>query len=260
LKKIIKKLFYKFLRYQEIETNYEIVSLGSEYGNWIFIKLENLYNSTIISAGVGEDISFDIEFINLFKSKVVLVDPTPRAVDHLDEVIMSLGQSKTDDYIQGGLQKITSYNLEQITKENLVFYENALWRKSGKILKFYFPENDKYVSNTLIKKTFINTKPKYINVLSTDVKEIIEKEKIKELNLIKIDIEGAEINVISSMLRNKIYPVQILLEIDYIKRDTIYSIIKTMMFIQKILNNGYKLIKINNYDNYLFVRKEVFIN
>ena len=92
------------------------------------------------------------------------------------------------------------------------------------------------------------------------MKEIIEKEKIKELNLIKIDIEGAEINVISSMLRNKIYPVQILLEIDYIRRDTIYSIIKTMMFIQKILNNGYKLIKINNNNNYLFVRKEVFFN
>ena len=70
------------------------------------------------------------------------------------------------------------------------------------------------------------------------MKEIIEKEKIKELELIKIDIEGAEINVISSMLRNKIYPVQILLEIDYIRRDTISSIIKTMMFIQKILNNG----------------------
>ena len=137
----------------------------------------------------------------------------------------------------------------------MLFGENQ-----GKTLKFYFPENEKYVSNTLIKKTFINTEPKYINVSSTDVKEIIEKEKIKELNLIKIDIEGAEINVISSMLKNKIYPVQILLEIDYIKRDTIYSIIKTMMFIQKILNNGYKLIKINNYDNYLFVRKEVFIN
>ena len=53
-------------------------------------------------------------------------------LDHLDEVIMSLGQSNTDGYIEGGLQKITSYNLEQITKENH-FYKNALWGKSNKL-------------------------------------------------------------------------------------------------------------------------------
>ena len=79
--------------------------MGSEYGNWKFIKLENLYNSTIISAGVREDISFDIEFINLFKSKVILVDQLLKAIDHLDEVIM-LGQSNTDGYIEEVYKKL----------------------------------------------------------------------------------------------------------------------------------------------------------
>ena len=58
-----------------------------------------------------------------------------------------------------------------------------LFGEINKTLKFYFQKDEKYVSNTLIKKTFINTETKYINVLSTDVKEIIEKEKGKKIKI-----------------------------------------------------------------------------
>ena len=37
--------------------------MGSNYGKWCFIENINLKNSTILSCGVGEDISFDIEMI-----------------------------------------------------------------------------------------------------------------------------------------------------------------------------------------------------
>ena len=34
----------------------------------------------VVSAGVGEDISFDIELMNNFQAKLFLIDPTPRAI------------------------------------------------------------------------------------------------------------------------------------------------------------------------------------
>ena len=49
---------------------------GSKYGGWHFYDDTSLKYSTIVSCGVGEDISFDIEMINYYKLKVILVDPT----------------------------------------------------------------------------------------------------------------------------------------------------------------------------------------
>ena len=258
MKIFLKKLLYKFLRRQEIEAKYTIVSLGSEYGNWKFLNLDNLYNSTIISAGAGEDISFDIEFINLYKSRVIFVDPTPKALQHLNMVTQGLGKPKTEEYVDGGSQKINSYNLEKVSSKDFIILNNALWNKSKKILKFYFPDNNNYVSNTLIKNPLRRKKSRYITVESIELSEIILKEKLEKLVLIKIDIEGAEVKVVSSMMKKQLYPTQILLEIDYIRKNTIYSIIKSFLLISKLIIHGYKLIKIEDYENYLFVRKEVF--
>ena len=258
MKIFLKKLLYKFLRRQEIEATHKIVSLGSKYGNWKFLNLDNLYNSTIISAGAGQDISFDIEFINMYKSKVIFVDPTPKALQHLNMVLDGLGKPKTEEYVDGGSQKINSYNLKKVTSKDFIIFNNALWNKSKKTLKFYFPDNKNYVSNTLIKKPFTQKKSRHISVESIELSEIILKHKLEKLVLIKIDIEGAEVKVISSMMKKQIYPIQILLEIDYIKRNTIYSIIKSFLLISKLITHGYKLIKIKDYENYLFVRREVF--
>ena len=258
MKIFLKKLLYKFLRRQEIEAKYTIVSLGSEYGNWKFLNLDNLYNSTIISAGAGEDISFDIEFINMYKSKVIFVDPTPKALQHLNMVKKGLGKPKTEEYVDGGSQKINSYNLEKVSSKDFIILNKALWNKSKKILKFYFPDNNNYVSNTLIKNPLKRKKSRYISVESIELSEIILKEELEKLVLIKIDIEGAEVKVVSSMMKKQIYPIQILLEIDYIRKNTIYSIIKSFLLISKLIIHGYKLIKIKEYENYLFVRKEVF--
>ena len=88
--------------------------------------------STIISAGAGEDISFDIEFINMYKSKIIFVDPTPKALQHLNMVKKGLGKPKTEEYVDGGSQKINSYNLEKVSSKDFIILNNALWNKSKK--------------------------------------------------------------------------------------------------------------------------------
>ena len=85
----------------------------------------------------------------------------------------------------------------------------------------------------LIKNPLKRKKSRYISVESIELSEIILKEELEKLVLIKIDIEGAEVKVVSSMMKKQIYPIQILLEIDYIRKNTIYSIIKSFFVRQK---------------------------
>ena len=58
-------------------------------------------------------------------------------------------------------------------------------------------------------------------------------KKITNLELIKFDIEGSEIKVVSSMINKNIFPDQILIEIDYIKKNTNYAILKSLFFIRE---------------------------
>lgn len=256
MKKYLKKILNVIIRNNEIETVKKINSFGSEYGNWKFIHTDKLHNSIILSAGVGEDISFDVEFINFYNGRVIFVDPTPRALEYLKTVKEYFGMPKSQDYKKGGFQNPSSYNLTKIKDINFIIYKKALWSETDKKLNFYFPENEKNVSNTLI-NSYFEKKRKYIMVETISLEQIFKENKINELELLKVDIEGAEIEVVTSMINKKIFPNQLLLEIDYLRRNTIRSILKSIIFIKRILNSGYKLIKINNYENYLFVRGEL---
>ena len=56
-----------------------VTMLGTDYGGWI-VDLDMIpQGSTVISAGVGEDISFDLELINRYSCRVIGIDPTPKS-------------------------------------------------------------------------------------------------------------------------------------------------------------------------------------
>ena len=62
--------------------------LGTNYGGWYIpkdIKLDE--NSIVYSAGVGEDISFDLLLSNKYNSNIILIDPTKRAIEHYKEIL-----------------------------------------------------------------------------------------------------------------------------------------------------------------------------
>ena len=51
--------------------------LGTKYGGWYVPEEMDLdENSIIYSAGVGEDISFDLLLSDKYKSHIYLIDPT----------------------------------------------------------------------------------------------------------------------------------------------------------------------------------------
>ena len=54
--------------------------LGTIYGGWILPKdIELNEDSVVYSAGVGEDVSFDMLLSDKYKCNILLIDPTKRA-------------------------------------------------------------------------------------------------------------------------------------------------------------------------------------
>ena len=57
--------------------------LGTNYGGWYVPINMNLNETSIIySAGVGEDMSFDIILQDKYHSNIYLIDPTEKAIKH----------------------------------------------------------------------------------------------------------------------------------------------------------------------------------
>ena len=49
-------------------------------------------NSIIVSCGLGNDASFDIDYINKYNAKVIIADPTPAAKKHYENIVNNFGK------------------------------------------------------------------------------------------------------------------------------------------------------------------------
>ena len=108
--------------------------------------------------------------IDKFGCDVYGYDPTPRAIKHVNEKA-------------GNNQK---YH----------FFSIGLWDKAD-VLRFYTPKNPDHVSHSLLN---LQKTDDYIDVKVDRLKNIIENNKHSKIDLLKIDIEGAEYKVIDSII------------------------------------------------------------
>ncbi len=256
IKKIIPNKKNKLLRKLKFSNSENVVCLGSDYGGWSFLNDKNLENKFIISAGLGEDASFDIEIINKYNCKVICVDPTPRAIDHYKQIIDNSGSPRSNFYKDGGKQNISSYDLTKINKDNFILINNALYNVDNEELKFFAPKNKNHVSHSIndwqnnYKKT-----SDFIKVKTITIKSILNKFDINNLEILKLDIEGAEIEVIKNILDEKIFPNQILVEFDELNKINELAINRFEKVHQILLSKSYNLIKTtNNFPDFLYSR------
>ena len=164
-----------------------------------FYRAYNRSKLNVLSAGVGEDVSFDIEFLNRYNSNFYFVDPTPRAIQHMENLIKNIGKPKTLPYsTNSGKQPINAYNLKDIDIAKINVIEKALFNKSNMMVRFYLPKNKENVSHSI--SNFQNNFAKdteFIYVKTSTVSDILQKSKISNFDIIKLDIEGAEIAVLN---------------------------------------------------------------
>jgi len=235
--------------------------LGTDYGGWIIpnnILLNQ--NSIIYGGGVGEDISFDLLLQDKYDCTIILIDPTKRALTHYQEIQdyyshkyrdgcnnsnNNLENMKTESShsFSGDIQKdyLPIINSLNPNFAKFKYYNMGLWNCQTE-LKFYHQTNPKYVSQSFINNMFGS---EYNIVKTTTIKDIMAENEHNRIDLLKLDIEGAEIEVLNNMLDDRIFPKYLCVEFDlYLKQKDTQN--KTQNVVDRLLSNNYKCLVNDN--------------
>ena len=178
--------------------------LGTGYGGWWLPEDVALGpESLVVSAGMGEDISFDLALQTRTGCSIVLVDPTPRAALHLAEVrnYYAARPGERDAWeFSGSIQP--DYDMWLRSSEpdwsKMVFVPLGLWNSMTE-LKFYKQTNPAYVSQSVVPGMFSQD---YTTVRVETLEGVCEAAGFggRRVDLLKLDIEGAELEVLERLL------------------------------------------------------------
>lgn len=239
----------------EVDHTRKLLRLGSKYGGWVLEPSPDLKGAVILSCGLGEDASFDVEFASKFEATVIVVDPTPRALRHFEDIQKHLGERSRQRYLSGGCQPVAAYDLSRIKRETLIIEPFALWTEET-TLKFFVPANPEHVSHSLVHgEDSSSGKLAFIEVAATTVGALLEKHSLRTLPLIKLDVEGAEIPVIDDMFEKSIYPRQILIEFDEMNSPSPKNKARVEDADAKLRKTGYSCCFHDGSGNFLYVRE-----
>lgn len=219
--KKVKAEFLKLLRYYfrlfswqgktfkiDIDINYKWY--GNEYGGFYVADILLDKDSIIYSVGIGEDISFDKAINSKYGCKVFMFDPTPKSI-----------------------KWVSNLNLNN----QFVFHEYGLYNETCQ-KTFYLPKKSEHISGSLVQNLNVNSNDSFlVNLLTIeDISKIYGHSKI---DVLKIDIEGAEYDVLDSILNSKLEITQILIE--FHSRFLSNGIELTKTAVGKLHNSGYKI-------------------
>lgn len=202
-----------------------LIRLGGRYAGWIIPGNVITSGSICYCAGVGEDISFDRALIDRFGCHVLAFDPTPRAIAYVQK--------------QGPIA-------------NFTLNPCGLWDKD-ETLKFYAPADPNHVSHSAINLQHTDT---YFEAPVRRTASIMREFGHAHIDLLKLDIEGAEYKVLNSILEDKINIKVLCVEYDegYAPLDNSYidRIRESLIALQ---NGGFALVAMSARFNYTFVTK-----
>ena len=163
--------------------------IGTNYGGWwIPTDISLNKDSIVYSGGIGEDMSFDVKLQSKYSCNVVCIDPTKRAIQHykqLEHYYKTGEKTFTGDIQPDYFEQIEG---EQPDFSKMPYLDIGISVSSG-TLKFYKQDNDKYVSQSLVKGMFSSN---YDIVQVDTIPNIMKKYGHTKIDLLKLDIEGSE--------------------------------------------------------------------
>ncbi len=197
---------------------------GSDYGGWDVATSHIDTHSIIYSFGIGEDATFDMALIDTFDVTIHAFDPTPRSIDWVKR---------------------------QGFSDRFLMHEYGIAAFDGNVA-FHPPENPDHVSHTLLNRP--STKAKAISVPVKRLSTIMHELGHDRIDIFKMDIEGAEYDVIDDMWKSEILPQQILVEFHY--RFPGVGIKKAKEAINRLRSMGYNLFSVSgSNEEFCFIQR-----
>jgi len=200
---------------------------------------------------LGEDASFDVEFAARYHAKVIIVDPTPRAIQHYKQIRQRIGKPRETSYVDGGNQPIAAYDLSTLTADSLYLVPKAIWKHS-RTAKFFAPSNPAFVSHSL---TGINGRDSHITVECITMERLLREIGEPQPVLVKFDIEGAAPKVLLDMFRRRIYPRQILVEFEEGAKTSLVQYLMRFYLALRLWQHGYRLV-VQEHNNYCYMKQK----
>jgi len=181
--------------------------------------------SIVYSFGVGTDISFELAMIERFALTVHAFDPTPRSLEWIKQ---------------------------QQLPDRFLFHPYGIAAADGE-LKMYAPENPEYVSYSVVPEPGRTSKAIAMPVYRLDT--IAEMLGHRKVDMLKMNIEGAEYEVIEDLTRSKLEMPQLLVEFHHIHKKNV-STQATAGAIRQLNELGYRVFRISvSGGDYSFIRQ-----
>ena len=216
----------------------DLVRLGSSYGGW-WVPQSILKRSDIsrvaISAGLGFDVTFDRALLESGFS-VIGLDPLPECIT----------------YANAELEHYSSF--ESINK--------GLWRFSG--VETFFPPkiqtHDSWSTSNIHNTAPTSAKTFGVMTLE-DLYKKSEKLKTSQYRLLKMDIEGSELELIRVICESQYKFDFLAIEMDFLSlipflqiRKRLKLVFKARLLLQGLQKSDYELIKTENF-NFFWLHK-----
>jgi FkbM family methyltransferase len=192
------------------------MTFGNRFAEWTFCPDYLDENSLIYSVGVGEDVSFDLELITHFKLHIHAFDPSPRSIAWIEE---------------------------QTLPESFYFYPFGLAARDGTV-KFSIPDEPGIHSLKLTRShRDQESTEKTIELPVHQLSSILQKLQHEKIDVLKMDIEGAEYEVIEDILNSSLSIKQLLIEFHH-RFDHIGTGM-TRQAISRLNKAGYKIFHVS---------------
>jgi FkbM family methyltransferase len=186
----------------------KLLSLGTAYGRWTIPADADLGSQSICyCAGAGEDISFDCALAQRFHCAVRIIDPTPRAIRHFEDLKEAV---RTGNRFAINNSANDHYDITTADFQRLTFHRVGL-SDDDQELKFYLPRDPAHVSCSVVN---LQKTQEYFLAPCLRLASIMRQAGDPHVDLLKMDIEGAEYAVIRDLVAAALLPQILLVEFD----------------------------------------------
>ena len=187
--------------------------LGSGYGGWMVARDLLRSDSVVLSFGVGNDISFDLELIRRYGLQVHGFDPSPGVKDWI---------------------------AKQILPPEYIFHAYGLGMSDGSV-RFFAPEENHGMYSLSASHKYVGTREIELQVRT--LKTIVDSLGLIKIDVLKIDIEGAEYDLIPWIVDFQVPIDQLLIEFHH--RAGVAPLAATVDSVKQLQAAGYRLFHVS---------------
>ena len=203
--------------YQGRQVEMPRLKYGNRFADWTFLPGLIDKDSVIYSFGVGEDLSFDLQLIKHFQLHVHAFDPSPGSIDWI---------RKQEDL-----------------PAEVHFYPYGLAGKDGN-LTFSEPVEPGVHSLRISQPELQSIAGPKVHILPVHrLPTILEKLGHTQIDILKMDIEGAEYEVIEDIIASPVPIIQVLIEFHH--RFENIGVQRTKQAISRMNEAGYMIFNVS---------------